>query len=142
MPQTQLAKEFSNLPKHHEYSPYQRGIIVATRRALGSDRAAAEELKIPKSSVNNTVRADESRHNGESKPRSGRPPVCDDREKRRLLRFVKNNPDATYKDWVKESDVEISRATYLRILKGAGVTNGSTQKQPKPPKGNAAKQPL
>jgi transposase len=97
-PRRPLQEISGNSIKRKELSPYQRGQIVGAARGGMSQAEIAKAFNVAKSTVFDTLFNALERHNGESKPRSGRPLCYAECEERIILRFVRLNPNSSYKD--------------------------------------------
>ena len=71
-----------------------------------------------------------TRHNGESKPRSGRPQLLTDRDRRYIIKHARLNPRLTYSQLKSEAGLTCSRTTVYRALKEYGLTNWLAKKRP------------
>jgi DNA-directed RNA polymerase specialized sigma24 family protein len=72
-PRTILGVIDGNRGVRNELTPNQRGKIQGVRLAGATFKVAAEIAECAPSSVKTTIRRALERHNGQSKPRSGRP---------------------------------------------------------------------
>jgi transposase len=79
------------IEKRHELSEFDRGRIVGAHDAGMSERQIVEMYGFPKTTVHRTIKDFEEHGIVEARPRSGRPPVLDDRDKRHLVQIVEKN---------------------------------------------------
>ena len=61
--------------------------------------------------------------NGVSRPRSGRPPLITERDKRHIIRIARVNPRATYPELKEKTGYNFCQSTIYRILQEYGLTN-------------------
>jgi hypothetical protein len=106
-----------------DLSEYARGKLVGLREAGLSFREIDEDTGVPKTTIQSTYELDAQRDEGRSQPRKGHPKSYDKRLERHLLRYVRNNPKATYRDLTRHVWGEFSRTTFYRILKTYNITN-------------------
>ena len=123
MPRTPLGPITPNIIRRKELNPYIRGYIAGASAAGVSQYSIARELNVTRATIQTTLSRVNTRVDGESKPRSGRPKITIDREERIILRLARINPKQTYADLILRSGVNYSRKTVYRILSYAGITN-------------------
>ena len=102
-----------------ELSPSRRGAICALCREGLSMRQIAQKAKVAVSTVHYTLKHDENFHTRHSLPRSGRPSTLTDRKKRMVLRGIRNNRQAPYKE-VAAAVGDISEHQVRQIATEAG----------------------
>jgi transposase len=131
---TNLEAHLLEITQNHkpgtELSPYIRSLIVGMSLAGKKPVEIAEKLKLKKSTVSKTIKSFPERHLNQSKPRSGRPNVCSERDKRRILRLVHQNPKITWPALKKALGLEISKRTYQRILAEHKISKWLAKKWP------------
>jgi hypothetical protein len=121
MPRTILGEISGNRGVGNELTPNARGQIQGSRKIGGSWGQIRDTLKIPKSTARNTVRLAAARVDGESRPRSGRPPKYDLRDERRILRYIRYIPKAIYASMKEALHIYLSTDTFTRILDKYGI---------------------
>jgi len=77
--------------KRHELSEFDRGRIVGAHDAGMSERQIVEMYGFPKTTAHRTIKDFEEHGMVKARPRSGRPPILDDRDKRHLTQIVEKN---------------------------------------------------
>lgn len=113
---TPLKEIFGQHAPGQEYSPYQRGILLACK-ALGKKPAwFKSELGVSKSAVHTTLLRALQRNEGRSQLRSSRPKVLLDGDKRHILRVVRKDPKITYKQVREQTGVVCHDRTIARLL--------------------------
>ena len=122
-PRAPLGEISGNRPKNIELTPVQRGFIEGAIQFGASFSKVAESLNCSKGTISNTLRLASERHNGESKPRPGRPQKWDDRLEKRILRIIRLFPKWTYRQIREIIDTTFSKKTIYRILKKNSLTN-------------------
>jgi hypothetical protein len=80
--------------------------------------------------VRYTIEQDDTRNNGASLGRSGRPKCYTAAEERKLLRHVRGNPKDTYAKVKHATGMACSTSTIKRILKTHGIANWRCKKRP------------
>lgn len=76
------------MPKTRELTPFERGVIVGLSKGGKSVRKISEILSIPKSTVQDVITKYNEENCTDTAPRSGRPPVLSEQDKRQLGRIV------------------------------------------------------
>jgi hypothetical protein len=95
-PRTILGTIDGNRGVRKELTPNQRGKIEGARLAGTTFKVASEIGECALSTAKITIRRAPERHDGISKPRSGRPKEWDARFERRVVRIVRMHPRITY----------------------------------------------
>lgn len=120
MPRRRALEELSNNEQNkrarRELSPATRGYIIGAMDAGQSGVEVGRAIGVRPDTVRKTYRKREERPHQESKPRSGAPRKWNDRDERRILRFVKQNTQMEWKDIIKYLHVDFSKTTVKRIL--------------------------
>jgi len=112
-----------NVTPRHELTPYQRGLIIGARLAGATIPTIAKAQNRSINTIKSTLRRAHLQPEGDSQPRSGRPKVYSDREKRALIRHCRLHPKHTYAQVRHALGSEISTSTIKLILKEAGISN-------------------
>lgn len=86
-----LWTKFIMTPKRKELSDSQRGQIIGAWRMSASLRKIAQTLDHPYSTVQKVIKAYNDHGHAKPSPRKGRPKIMTERNKRALLRIVKND---------------------------------------------------
>ena len=110
--------------KRRELSEFERGRLVGARDAGMSLGAIGERYDVPKSTVRDVIKAFEEQGSTKPQPRSGRPKLLDDRDKRHLIQIVKSDhkvPLSKITAETKEAiSISISESTIRRALHSQG----------------------
>ena len=130
MLRTPLATISGNRPRNKELSPFQRGILVGQAAQGLSYGKIAKATKLHRNTVRQAVINTSLQQNGESRPRSGRPPLATDRGRRHIIRIARVNPRLTYEKLKEEAGHNFSQSTVYRILKEYGLTNWLAKQRP------------
>jgi len=137
-PRQILGEISGNSKRGKELTPWDRATIVSQRKAGLTYPEISKELGIALTTVKKTVKKHSAGDStGHSKPRSGRPKKHDDRVHRRIIRFCRTAPDATYAEVIERLQLDVSKDTVRRILKEQGITNWRKKKRPALTKENA-----
>ena len=123
MPRTPLGPVSGNRRRGPELTPYKRGEIIGKYNAGVICQNIAHILETPKSTIDYTINQASTRPNGESKPRTGRPPKLSDRDKRHVIRVTRMDPRITYARLKLQYGLDCSTDTIYRVLKEYGLTN-------------------
>ena len=113
-----------------ELTPYKRGQITGGVESGQTPAEIARALNIPDATVRSTISRDPLRNEGHSRPRSGRPKKYSDRDELPILRFVRNNPKATYEGIRQVNSIELSHTTLKRIFRNNNITSWCAKKRP------------
>ena len=130
MERTPLATIFDNRIYNTELNSFQRGLIVGAKMMGYGATDIGTALNIPRTTAKTTIEKHGHSNNGVVKPRSGRPHLFADRDRRSLIRLVRKNPKMTYAQISRELDVVCSRKTVYREIKAYGLTNWLAKKRP------------
>lgn len=105
-----------------ELSPGDRGEIIGMHKG-GLSRAEIVRISgFSKAAVRSTLDQAASRAvDCESLPRSGRPEKFTTREKRIMIRSLRNDPTLTYPARVKETGLDMGRTTIRKLAKEEGI---------------------
>jgi hypothetical protein len=74
-----------------ELTEFERGIIIGGWLFGHSEREIEKKTGLPKSTIHDTIERYEETGLGTSRPRSGRPPILTDRDKRYIVRPVRSD---------------------------------------------------
>jgi hypothetical protein len=80
-------------------------------------------LKCPDLTVRTTIKLDPLRDEGHTRQRSGRPREYDERDVRKLIRYVRANPKDTWAEVKKACGLVQHPSTIRRMLEPSGITN-------------------
>jgi hypothetical protein len=130
MLRTPLGPRSGNSRRGPELTPYQRGRILGAATLGRTPTRIADVENWPISTIKSTIELDLERNNGQSKPRSGRPKLYNDRDERRILRQVRLFPKCTHADVRKACAVTLCDSTLKTILKKYGIANWRGKRRP------------
>ena len=103
-----------------ELSEFERGIIIGGYKFGHSEREIEEITGHPKSTVHDTIERYLETGGGISRPRSGRPEILTQRDKRHLYRIARSNRQQSARqvldNFVKSSGTAVSLSTVRRAL--------------------------
>jgi transposase len=108
-------------PPKKEYSPHKRTRIIVSLEAGLTPKEVAAREGIPVGSIRGIRSRYKKQTSAKSLPRSGRPPLLGERDKRHLLRLITENPTVTYKELLAHTGLTCSTVTLKRYLKANGV---------------------
>lgn len=114
-----------------EYSPHKR-TRVKMLHEMGFTRAqiAAQE-GVNRHSVKGIVTRYRHQTSARTTPRSGRPKIISDRDKRHIFRIIKSNPFIKNRDILREANLRCSERTLERALKAEGIQHTLALRRPK-----------
>ena len=130
MPRTPLGAISGNRPHGHELSPFQRGYLVGQAAQGRSYYEIAKAENLGKNTVRQAVLNASLQHHGVSRPRSGRPSIVTDRDRRHIIRIARVSPRLTYTELKQETGHNFSQSTVYRILREYGLTNWLAKQRP------------
>ncbi|PKC62285.1 hypothetical protein RhiirA1_522356, partial [Rhizophagus irregularis] len=79
------------MPRERELSPFERGQVIGMCKAGKNRLTISNVLKIPKSTVRDTINRYAISQNGTSEKRSGRPRALNDNDQQQLRNILKEN---------------------------------------------------
>jgi Transposase len=129
-PRTILGTIDGNRGVRKELTPNQRGKIEGARLAGATFKVASEIAECALSTAKTTIRRAPERHDGISKPRSGRPKEWDARFERRVVRIVRMHPRITYAQMRDQLHTYLSHDTLARILNGYHISKWLSKQRP------------
>jgi DDE superfamily endonuclease/Transposase len=130
MPRAPLAAISGNRQKHQELTPYLRAKIEGAYQTGASISTIKTTFEISRQTAEYTIKLTSDRKDAQSLPRSGTPRVYDDRDTRAIMRYVRINPKSTYQEMMDTLKILMSKTTYYRILRDAGISNWRCKKRP------------
>ena len=74
-----------------ELTEFERGVIIGGWLFEHSEREIEAKTGHPKSTVHDTIERYNETCGGTSRPRSGRPPILTDRDRRHIVKIVRSN---------------------------------------------------
>jgi transposase len=129
-PRRPLGVISGNIAKKKELTPYKRGLIVGAKIAGRSEAEISECLNVPDGIVRTTIVRAAERIDGQSKPRSGRPPCLSDREEQILIRYIRTHPKDEFKQIKEGTGLQISNGTIKNICRRYRITHWRARKRP------------
>jgi hypothetical protein len=127
---TPLGQIDGNRQPNAELSPYERGRIEGARLAGMAPREIEVELKQSRGAVRRTLDLANSRSNGASLSRSGRPIVYSIREKRMMLRSLRIYPKLTFAQRREDCGTEMSNTSIKNLARANNITHWKAKKRP------------
>lgn len=125
-------------PKKH-HSPHKRTRIVTAYNLGIPPRVIAQQEGVLAASVRGIASRYRHQKSAQSSPRSGRPPVLSEREKRCVMRCIADNPFIKTSELVQNAGLTCSSRTLLRWLRSNGIAHQTALRRPKLTEENAAK---
>ena len=113
----------SNRSPKAELTTEQRACILAAVDAGLSKPEIARRYNVARQTVYNTIKRYSTTYSLESQSRSGRPNKLSARDRRRILRIVRKQPKIAYALLQDTSDISVSKSTFYRVIKAAGIIN-------------------
>ncbi len=123
MMRTPLASISGNRNRYHEYTSFQRGVIAETVGHGATPHRINKLYKISISSIKIIVFNVLIRHNSDFKLRSKRSRKLTVRDRRYILKIVRQNLKITYKALVEKFGMSVSHNTLYRLLKEKNIAN-------------------
>ena len=113
------------MPRNTELTETERGKILGLRMGNKNGIEIAKILKLPKSTVYDSIKRYEDSENLKSKTRGGRPKILNQENRKKLKEIALRNNHSTLKQiqqkLVKTTDLKISTFTIRRNLHEMGV---------------------
>jgi transposase len=117
-----------------ELTEFERGVIIGGWLFGHSERDIEVKTGHPKSTIHDTIERYRETGAGTSRPRSGRPPILTDRDKRHIVRIVRSNRQQSAKqlqhNFVQSSGTVASLSTVKRALHEAGYHSRVAARKP------------
>jgi transposase len=113
-----------------ELSTNARAVIISKIEQGVSQRKLAAEFQVSKSCIFNTFQRWKTYNQVESRTRSGRPSIIDDRTKRKIVRTAKSDPKSPYKEFLNNIHHSASKRTITRVLKEEGISKKRAKVRP------------
>ena len=122
------------MPKTKELSDFERGEIVGLYKGDFSYRKIAEILDIPKSTVGEVIKKYNEQGLTTTAPRSGRPKILSEYDKKQLLKITKENRFDTLEELTENfkttMNISVSGRTVQRTLHEEGYSGHAAKKKP------------
>ncbi len=129
----------ANHRPRQELPSHIRQVIIGLHAGGKTQHEIGRQLGLSRSTVQTTIRLARQRDCGQSRRRSGRPRLWDDRLVRRVLRYIKKEPKIKYRALRLGLGLRISMSTFHRILKLSRIRKWLSKKRPLLSKADAAK---
>jgi Transposase len=125
-----LSEISANRAPNCELSPYLRGQIERSRDLGQRNKVIADTLNLAPTTVQYTLDKSTQRNEGNTQTRKGRPKKYTERDKRRIIHFVRVHPKSTYVDIRQNLYIYLSHDTFGRILNTVGIKNWRAKGRP------------
>ncbi|KAJ5129196.1 uncharacterized protein N7515_005235 [Penicillium bovifimosum] len=104
---------------------------VLSQAEIGIPTATiARHFGLSPSTIQYTLEQEHARADGKTCPRSGRPPILSEGDKRLILRLIKRDPFIVYREIRDQSGLTASDDTLLRLVKSSGYGHWKARKRP------------
>ena len=123
MNRTPLSSISGNHARHHQYTPYQKGLICGAIGGGLTPSRIEKQYRVPESSVRYVLSTHKSQPTGVSNPRSGRLKVLTTRKQRHIIRIARRNLRITYKNLKIQTKVDCFTDIIYRLLKKKNIIN-------------------
>ena len=115
----------------HELSSEQISAIIAKKEDGVGAQKIAKDFGVSRRVVYNTINRQKHHHTVHSLPRSGRPPILDKQDKRRLFSLARQDPIYQYKELRRRLRIsQLSRTTIYEALRARNLTKWRRKKRP------------
>ena len=122
-PRRPLTSISGNSTAKKALSPYKRGLVNSMFEGGAKKAAIARYYYLPYSTIKDTIDLAYIRDNGASQYKSGWPLFYSLIQERRVLRYIRVNPKAIYKETIRVCLLECSKSIVKKILKKYGIKN-------------------
>ena len=139
MPRAPLTPTSGNRPRVPELTPYRSGVLMGQLSAGMTPYRIEKTFGTPMSTVKYTQKLDLIRYQGHSLLRPGRPHKLSERDRRKLIRIVRQNPKITYASLQNDRGFKCGLTILKEEIKAYGLTNWRVTKRPLLIPGVAAK---
>jgi hypothetical protein len=129
-PRVPLGAIDDNIIRRQPVTPFTRGYIDKGAASGQSAASLGRELGKDESTIRKTLKLNPLRIDGNTQPRSGRPPIACPRAIRRLLRLVRHEPTLTYAQVKTRLIITWSHDTIMRILDKYGIKKWRKKRRP------------
>src|SRR5438034_3699163 len=114
-----------------EYSPHKRTRIASLYSSGVSAKAIATREGITPRAVYGISDRYRIQNSGRSQPRSGRPPILTERDKRAIMRQIKLNPFVANQELIRGAGLTCHIRTVTRWLQSEGIQQVTAPGRPK-----------
>nr|AAK16923.1 DNA transposase [Fusarium breviconum] len=125
------------LKRHH--SPHTRTRIVWRYNSGVSASQIAREEGVSRHAIYGIVRRYRDQESAADQPKSGRPRIIGDRERRRILRVIAQDPHIQIRELIEEAGLSCCRATLISYLRKEGIMHYKSLLRPFLSEDNARK---
>ena len=125
-------------PKRH-HSPHTRTRIVWRYNSGVSAAQIAREEGVSRHAIYGVVRRYRDQESAADQPKSGRPRIIGERERRRILRVIAQDPHLQIRELIEEAGLSCCRATLISYLRKEGIMHYKSLLRPFLSEANARK---
>lgn len=122
------------MSERQELTEFERGVIIGGWLFGHSEREIEEKTDHPKTTIHDTIERYRETGTVTPPPRTGRPRILSDRDKRHLERIVRSNRKQTtrqvHNNFVESSGTAVSISTIKRALYDAGYNSRVAARKP------------
>ena len=123
MNRTPLSSISGNHARHHQYTPYQKGLICGAIGGGLTPSRIEKQYRVPESFVRYILFTHKFQRTGISNPRSDRLKVLTTREQRHIIRIARRDPRITYKNLKIQTKIDCFINIIYRLLKEKNIIN-------------------
>jgi transposase len=116
-----------NKPHH---SPHKRAKIVAQYLSGVSAKAIAAKFDLSAQAVYNINQRYKNQQSAKSNPRSGRPPLLDERHKRHIFRVIEADPFITTTEIIRQANLPCATRTLTAFLRRQCIKHFKALRRP------------
>ena len=106
-----------------ELTPYQRGQVIGLRTAGFSPREIEVQLQHSRGAIRTTLALELERIGGVSLPRTGRPIIYNERDKRTMLRNLRIFPKSTFQERRDDTGLKMSNSYIKNLARASGLSH-------------------
>jgi transposase len=119
------------IARKKQASPHTRTRIVVEHENGSSLRSLGRKYTLAKSTIAGIVTRYGNQQSAKDNPRSGRPPLLSERDKRHILILIAQNPFISCPQIKTEANIDCCSATILRFLRKEGIAHYKALRRPK-----------
>ena len=122
------------MAQRQELTEFERGVIIGGWIFGHSEREIEEKTGQPKTTIHDTIERYRETGTATPVPRTGRPPILNDRDKRHLVRIIRSDRQQTtrqvHNNFVETTGTAVSFSTIKRALYDAGYNSRVAARKP------------
>jgi hypothetical protein len=128
---TPLGRIDPNQLRGKDMSPYNRGQVIGAYINGLTQREIKDKYKFSRKAIRGAIALNILNTNRASLPRTGRPKVYNERDRRMMLRNLRSYPKLTFQQRCEDTGLTISNSYIKDLARANGLTHWHAKKRPK-----------